>query len=185
MGLQERTDFASQNRGDLFISLHTNAVPIPSMGGRARGFEIWVWDQNGNKSAAAKALESLENDDGSVTQNNSNLIGAIMRDALQSQALTSRKVAQVVHSAFIEDPYFRRHDRGIQGAKFKVLEIYDMPSILIEMGFITHPEEVKLLFQARFQQDLAEATYRGIVRYYEQSDSTFPRSPRGAVAAAK
>jgi N-acetylmuramoyl-L-alanine amidase len=183
VGLYERTVRASQLEGDLFISIHANAVEGKAAQQRARGFEIWTWNRTANRSAAAKAIERLENDDPGMTRENNRILTSMMMDALESQALISRRVAQAVHSRAIQHPYLKRHDRGIDSARFKVLEIYDMPSILMELGFMTHPEEVKMLFDPSFQDDWALIMYEGIIRYYEQSDPTFPRARPSMVAA--
>ncbi len=183
VGLYERTQIASRLKGDMFISLHCNAVE--SNRNRARGFEIWAWNRNNNSSAAAKALAKIENDDPGVSSRNSSILSHMMEDALESQSLISKRLADVVHGAFMQDDYFRKYDRGIKSARFKVLENYAMPSILIEMGFITHPSEVKYLFQADFQEKQAKYIYEGIVRYYQQTDPDFPSSPNPRLITAR
>lgn len=175
VGLFERTQIASRLKGDLFISLHCNAVEGRDARARARGFEIWTWNPKSNRSAAAAAIERLENEDPGVTRQNNSLLTVMMQDALESQALESQIVARAVHSVARRDPYLRHHDRGIDSARFKVLEIYDMPSILVEMGFMTHPEEVKMLFDPGFQERWARIIYEGVIQYYEQTDPSFPR----------
>jgi N-acetylmuramoyl-L-alanine amidase len=187
IGLLERTQIASRLDGDLFVSLHCNAVASKAQAARARGFEIWTWNRDGNNSAAGKALARLENDDpGATNSENDNILNRMMVDALESQALESRRLARAVHGSFITHPYFRSNDRGIDSARFKVLEIYDMPAILVEMGFITHPDEVKMLFDAKWQEQYAQLIYQGIVRYYQETDARFPARPgRSTLADSK
>lgn len=183
VGLQQRTDTASRMRGDLFVSLHCNAVPASSKSS-ARGFEIWTWNRQANRSVIGRAIERLENDDpGMKNRENDEILNRMMLDALESQSLESKRVARAVQSSFIAHPYFRQHDRGIDSARFKVLEVYDMPSILIEMGFMSHPEEVKMLFDPKWQERYAQLIYQGIVNYYQQYDPEFPRLPAGALLA--
>lgn len=178
VGLHERTQIASRLKGDMFISVHANAVEGRAAQQRARGFEIWIWNPTNNSSAAARAVARMENEDplSRVNQGNNQLLSSMMRDALMSQALESRVVANHFHRVAIRDPYLRRNDRGIQSARFRVLEIYDMPSILMELGFMTHPEEVRMLFSAGFQQKWAQIMYDGIIEYYQATDPEFPRS---------
>jgi N-acetylmuramoyl-L-alanine amidase len=175
LGLAERAEMASKTNGDLFISIHANAVEGKEAQKRAKGFEIWTWNREANRSAAARAIERLENDEPGMSNGGSNLLNAMMRDALESQALESKRFARAVHSRALRHPYLKKHDRGIESAKFRVLEIYDMPSILVELGFMTHPEEVKLMFTSKFQEDWAKIMYDGVVEYYQQTDPTFPR----------
>ncbi len=185
VGLLERTERAAALNGDLFVSLHANAVEGRSAQLRARGFEIWTWNRDNNHSAAARAVARLENAEPGVKRAGSTLITRMMEDALESQALVSRRLAASVHSTFMQDSYFRRYDRGIQRARFKVLENYDMPSILVEMGFMTHPEEVKLLFSQDFRERIARYLYEGIVRYYEEHDPTFAAAPNQSRVTAR
>ncbi len=175
LGLSERTQIATQLNGDMFISIHANAIDGAAKN-RARGFEMWTWNRDGSKRAAAKAVEAMENHDPGVSSSNTSIIGNIMLDALESQALVSKQVAKSFEASFLKHSYFRDHYRGIDSARFKVLEVYDMPSVLVELGFISHPEEVKMLFKDSFQQLCANAMYEGTVNYFERNDPTFPRS---------
>ncbi|MCC5874761.1 MAG: N-acetylmuramoyl-L-alanine amidase [Candidatus Sumerlaeia bacterium] len=178
VGLAERTQIASRLNGDLFVSIHANAVDGRAAQQRARGFEIWTWNPTANTSAARRAMERMENEDplARINQGNNQILTSMMRDALNTQAVESRRVARYVHQVAIRDPYLRNNDRGIDKARFRVLEIYDMPSILVELGFMTHPEEVRMLFSASFQQKWAQIMYDGIVEYYAATDPEFPRS---------
>lgn len=185
VGLYERTQIASRLTGDLFISIHANAVEGAAAQRRARGFEIFTWNPTANSAAAARAMERMEREEaraGGVTPDNNAILTSIMRDALMSQALESRIVAQAVHRVAVRDPYLRANDRGLHRARFRVLEIYDMPSILVEMGFMTHPEEVRLLFSADFQEKWARIMYEGVIEYYVQTDPEFPRTIAAANA---
>ncbi len=183
LGLQERTEIAAQLKGALFVSLHCNAVEGKSQ--TARGFEIWTWNRDSNTSAAARAISRMENDDPGVTRNNNRILTTMMTDALASQSLVSRRLAKAVSEAVTADPYFRKYDRGVHSARFKVLENYDMPSILVEMGFLTHTEEAKLLVDDAFQQRMARLLYSGIVSYYETTDPRFPRGPNANSLTAR
>ena len=89
----------------------------------------------------------------------------MMTDALTMQTLESRRVARSLEAAFLRDSQYRANYRGIDGARFKVLENYAMPSVLIEYGFITHPEEVRRLSSPRHQEIMAQHTFVGIASY--------------------
>ncbi len=176
IGLVQRTQEATRQRGDLFISIHANAVEGRAAQQRARGFEIWTWNRQANSSAAARAMEQLENRDLGVSRENNRILTSMMMDALESQALVSRRVARAMEDRIRAHPRFRGTYRGINSARFRVLEIYDMPSILVELGFMTHPEEIKMLASDSFQNTYAQVLYDGIVHYFEQADPNFPRS---------
>ncbi|MEO8377571.1 MAG: N-acetylmuramoyl-L-alanine amidase, partial [Candidatus Sumerlaeota bacterium] len=186
VGLTERTGIATDQSGDLFISLHCNAVPSSGRGTQARGFEIWTWKQDKNTSTAAKALARLENEEpGPSNRANNTFLNKMMEDALQSHSLESRRVASAIHDALVTHPYFRSNDRGVDSAHFKVLEVYDMPSILIELGFMTHPQEVRMLFDPSWQDRYAQLIYQGIVRYYQSYDPNFPSGNSPVTVASR
>lgn len=168
ISLGARADFAMDNQGDLFVSLHCNAVDGAAAQRRARGFEIWYWNKNGSTSAAAKLLERLENDEGdhsgldSARPEARRMLSTLMADQLESQAAQSRILCETMGQAFTKDEYFRKHWRGIHSARFKVLENYMMPSMLVELGFLSHPEEAKLLADDAFQDRCARYLADGI-----------------------
>lgn len=186
VGLAERTQIASRLNGDLFISIHANAVDGREAQRRARGFEIWTWNPTANTSAARRAMERMEKEDplSRINQGNNQILTSMMRDALYTQAAESQRVARYVHRVAIRDSYLRQHDRGIDKARFRVLEIYDIPSILVELGFMTHPEEVRMLFSTSFQRKWAQIMYDGVVEYYSATDPEFPRSKNASAVAS-
>ncbi len=166
VGLAERTQRAEQMHGDIFVSLHTNAVEgDASRKARAKGIEFWTWSPDGSRTAAARWLEELENDEGTGVRAARPLLNQMMVDALTAQALESRRVARAREQSFLREPYYRANYRGIDGARFKVLENYSMPSVLIEYGFLTHPEESRRLADPAKQEEMARLTYDGIAAY--------------------
>ncbi len=168
LGLYERVEFAEKNHGDLFISIHCNATDEARRKSQARGLEFWYWNKSNSGSAAAKYLEKLENDEGpqgALSQADPKarrLLGALMTEQLEARALQSRKASELLEGPFLRRDYFKRHYRGIHSARFKVLENYAMPSVLVEAGFLSHPEEAKLLDSARFQDQVAESLAEGV-----------------------
>lgn len=168
VGLAERTERAENFRGDLFVSLHTNAVEgSASRKASAKGLEFWVWSPEGSRSAAAKWIESFENEEGQNVSAAKPVLNQMMIDALTSQTVDSRRFASQLERAFLRDSKVKASYRGIDGARFKVLENYSMPSVLIEYGFLTNPTESRLLADSGYQQKMAERTVEGINAYME------------------
>lgn len=170
IGLFERTQIAERLDGDLFVSIHCNSTDDRAAARRARGVEFWYWNSNSATSAAAKYLEKLENDEGhadgigDAAPGTRRLIGSLMADQLESMALRSAEVCDVFNAAFKKVSYFREHNRGVKSARFKVLETYQMPSVLIEIGFLSHPTESRNLVSSDFQQTTARALADAIER---------------------
>lgn len=168
VGLSQRTSRAEDFRGDLFVSLHTNAVEgSASRKASAKGLEFWVWSNDGSRSAAARWIESFENEEGQNVRAAKPVLNQMMIDALTSQTVDSRRLAGNLERAFLKDSYVKASYRGIDGARFKVLENYSMPSVLIEYGFLTNPSEARMLTDSGYQQKMAERTVEGINAYMD------------------
>lgn len=183
VGLRERTRLAEQFQGDIFVSIHYNAVANAAQAKSARGMEIWTWSPKVNDNAATSYLRNLENEEGLFSLGDANksatpVLSQMMIDALEEQALESREFADSLERAFLRDSYFKNHYRGQKQSRFKVLENYDMPSTLIEVGFIGHPSDVKQAVDRKFQQRVAQHIYDGIVHYFETHDPDFAAARR-------
>ncbi|GAB4318355.1 MAG: hypothetical protein Kow0059_11790 [Candidatus Sumerlaeia bacterium] len=183
VSLNDRVRFAVEHDGDVFISLHCNSTP----GTRpvsAEGLEIYTWNEKAIADAALKYLESLENDaEVSIRVNGrrdptlKKVLGNMLGDILDQQKSLSELLAREVYGAMTTKlDYYRNRGRGVKSARFKVLENYEMPAILIELGFMPNPREVKKLCDPQFQDESVRAIYNGLCAYFSQSDKTF--SPR-------
>jgi N-acetylmuramoyl-L-alanine amidase len=185
MGLYERVQFAEKREGDLFVSIHCNATGNPSARNRARGLEFWYWNKNGSTSAAARELERLENDESGnpglsqALPRARRLLSSLMADQLEIQALQSRKVAEIMEGVFLRQSYFRQYYRGIHSARFKVLENYMMPSVLVEVGFLTHPTEARLLASNPFQDMAARCMADSIEQVLRELAAPAPATVAG------
>jgi N-acetylmuramoyl-L-alanine amidase len=184
LGLRERTKIAEEKNGNLFVSIHYNAVPTTKAPTSARGLEFWTWSPNVNLKDAEKYLFALDNEEDSSTDvGNPNaaargVLSKMVSDALLEQSVESRHAAKALEGPFLQDSFFKRHYRGIKESRFKVLENYSMPSVLVEVAFISHPEEAKLSLQRDFQLKVARYLYNGIVAYFEARDPEFKAQAR-------
>ncbi len=157
VGLKERTAIANNNRAELFLSIHTNAAFRRSV----RGYETYYL------SFSASDLESsqvalLENRSLGVEgkQGEEALLEAILWDMAQLEFINqSGELAARVQQNLVKSAGGR--DRGVRQAPLAVLMGARMPATLVEVGFITNPEqEVKLnreTYQARIARSLFEA----------------------------
>lgn len=165
---------------DLFISLHMNDGDGNAS---ARGFEIYYLNEKGAATAAAKALEEKENRDvGNPTSKHTKsivegLLSDLHRGKMENMKHESQLLCQHIKQAMTKLPHFKSHDRGIKSANFVVLKNFAMPAVLLEVGFITNTEDLKLLVDPRFQQATALMIYYGIANYFAQNDPTFRPVP--------
>lgn len=172
VSLQERVDIALKNKGDLFISLHLNAPFYRKRYEYARGIEIFYLDPKGVRSA----LVDFENDF-PIESNAKNIsplamlnLKNIEEDIINKLAWESVSLAENIVRTF-RDPknhlYFNRYNRGIKGANFRVLKNDEMPALLVEIGFITHTEDLRLLFDESFRYDFFASLFNGINSYFK------------------
>ena len=142
VGLDERTAIANHNRADLFISIHLNASPRT----KARGAETYFLSADAT-DGEARTLAALENRAFGVDERmletpdgESRDLQLVLWDLAQNQFLAeSSALAERVQRHFNELTGTR--NRGVRQAPFRVLMGATMPAILVELGFISNPEE--------------------------------------------
>jgi N-acetylmuramoyl-L-alanine amidase len=160
--LEERTAMANQDGADLFISIHANASRDPA----ARGIETYYLNFTRNPEALAVAARENATSEQSVFE----LQSLIKKIALSEKLDESRDFAKVVDHQLLfhlNEDGDRQPDRGIKKAPFVVLIGANMPSILVEISFLTNPHDERLLESPHFRQEIAQALYDGIARYAE------------------
>ena len=171
LSLKARSEMADKVNADIFISVHINL----SKQGNASGVETFYLDNHKNK--VIKKLEKLENesyvDDDPIVQE-------IVRDLIISKtAPLSKGLAKKIHAKLVEGVLkkYRRKNRGIRPGLFYVLALARRPAVLLEMGFLSHPEERKVLIDKKFQEDYAESVVKGVISWVKEKSRTSPKVP--------
>jgi N-acetylmuramoyl-L-alanine amidase len=159
---------ARSAKADLFISIHADAFRRRS----AKGFSVFALSQRGATSAMASALAAKENA--------SDLIGGVSlsdKDDLLAKVLVDLSMTNTIsESVNLGGRVLQElgeigslHSKKVEQAGFAVLKSADIPSILVETGFITNPTEERNLKSSRYQQKLATAIYTAINKYLQQT----------------
>ena len=160
---RDRTQFARDNRADLFVSIHADAVDDP----RANGASVYALSMQGASDEAAHQLAQRENASvgGVSLDDKDEVLAFFLLDLSQNAALSAS--LDVGGKVAIElSRVTRMHRRSIQQAGFLVLKSPDMPSILVEAAFISNPAEEKKLRDRAHQGRLANAILAGIRNYF-------------------
>jgi N-acetylmuramoyl-L-alanine amidase len=172
--LEERTAIANSKGADLFLSIHANASRSP----RPRGVETYFLSFAADPHA--EAVAARENAISAATMKDlQNLVKAI---ALNSKLDESRDFASSVQEALvanIKPHYPHLQDRGVRTAPFYVLIGANMPSILAEIAFVSHPDEERLLRQAEHRERVAWSLCEGVRAYLETLNRTQMRQLTG------
>lgn len=176
VGLRERYRRARQQRADLFISIHADALP----GRQASGSSVYALSEKGATDAMAKILADKENAAdlvGGVSLNEmDNVLAKVLVDLSQTKTIQDSLVfgGDLLTELRRVGPV---HMSSVRQAGFMVLKAPDIPSVLIETAFISNPAEERKLRTSRFQRDMAEGILRGIKHF-------MARTPTPALAQA-
>ena len=158
--LPERTAIANREGADLFLSIHANA----SVNAQAHGIETYFLNFANNQSAAAVAAR----ENAASTQAMGGLPDFVKAIALNNKLDESRDFALHVQRAMVERQKTSNRmlkDLGVKQAPFVVLIGANMPSVLAETGFVTNPQEAKLLKGNAYRQKIAESLFAAIRKY--------------------
>lgn len=165
--LEERTAMANKKNADLFVSIHANA----SLRRQARGIETyllnWTDDEEAMRVAARENAISLKKMKAMHRQ--MDIVKVIMDDLYrQNKRDESIKLANYIQRSMVSS-IKSSHDLGVKQALFYVLFGAKMPSVLVEVAFISNPEEEKLLAQESYRMNIAEAIAEGIKVYFDSA----------------
>lgn len=169
--LDERTAVANQNRAELFVSIHLNSAPMRS----AFGAETYFLSPDATDDEA-RTLAALENrayatDEAAPPPPAGDGLELILWDLAQNRYLAeSGRLAEEVQREM--NLLVGTRDRGVRQAPFTVLMGATMPAILVEVGFVSNPEEEGKLKDGAYRDRIAEALHRAV--------STFRQVAEGA-----
>ncbi len=170
--LIDRTDLANRSHADLFISVHCNANTKSS----PYGTETYVQgpDQNRTNLEVAKR----ENDVIFLDTKDKELFASY--DPSSPESLIALKIQQskylessLIFGGFVEDNFAKkdkRFSRGVMQKNLHVLRLNAMPSVLIETGFISNPDEAAYLASENGQEAVAESIYNSVINYKKKVD---------------
>jgi N-acetylmuramoyl-L-alanine amidase len=174
VGLDERAAVANNNKADLFVSLHANASVRSSVSG-AEVFYLSLEEYGDEAQRVAKGDSEALPIFGGGTRD----IEVILWEMAQARYIEqSSALAQTIEGALRER--VPMSPRAIQQAPFRVLVGANMPAVLVEMGFITNPEQEKQLASDAFQSSIVQALVDSIVRYRDRLSAPRPTTPAAA-----
>lgn len=168
---RERTAIARDNQADVFLSIHADAFKTP----QANGASVYALSQRGATSETARWLAEKENRadliggaGGVSLGDKDDLLAGVLLD-LSMTASLSASLDMGQHVLNEIKPINRLHKRQVEQAAFLVLKSPDIPSLLIETGFISNPQEAAKLKTRRHQQAMARAIFYGVKRYMDEN----------------
>jgi N-acetylmuramoyl-L-alanine amidase len=198
--LAERARVANENGADLFLSIHCNSMETRFDRQVTRGVETYFLSPDPT-DAEAKMLAELENGGPAALAEtkHTDVVGGILADLALGQARNdSATLAEIIQHHVVHTTWAQ--SRGVRQAPFLVLSGTKMPSALVEIGFISHPQESRLLAKSAYQDKMALALSDAVREFADKvlsrrlvaqarppegaAESTAPSKPSASVIPA-
>ena len=168
INLRSRTAFAAKRNADMFISIHANAAPNASAASKMSGVEtFFLSPARSERSKNAAALENRGDLEDMNTFSKQTFLNFLNREKI----ISSNKLAIDIQSYMLSSvkKSFSSRDGGVREAPFWVLVGATMPAVLVEMGYITHPQEGKNLGKSAYQDRIAQGIANGVDAYFQKN----------------
>lgn len=168
INLRSRTAFAAKKNADMFISIHANAAPNASAASKMSGVEtFFLSPARSERSKNAAALENKGDLEDMNTFSKQTFLNFLNREKI----ISSNKLAIDIQSYMLSSvkKSFSSRDGGVREAPFWVLVGATMPAVLVEMGYITHPQEGKNLGKSTYQDRIAQGIANGVDAYFQKN----------------
>ena len=172
VGLDDRYQSARKLGADLFISVHADGFRLTSV----KGASVYVWSKEASSITAATLSKNKLTSSPEVKSK----IGKLdVRDFDEDAARTLYQIAyeaKIDNSVILgekileqlkRDPYTKMHKPNVEFADFRVLKSIDIPSVLVESGFITNPDDAKRLEGKAGRRMIARSIFLGIHNYFK------------------
>ncbi|QKV61459.1 N-acetylmuramoyl-L-alanine amidase [Pseudomonas sp. 43A] len=168
--LRKRVEIARQHKADMFISVHADAAPRLT----ASGASVYCLSEGGATSATARFMAQRENGADllgasllNLKDKDPMLAGVILDMSMNATIAASLQLGGAVLGSLAGITTL--HQKRVEQAGFAVLKSPDVPSILVETGFISNARDSQRLVTARHQQAVANGLFDGLKRYFEKS----------------
>ncbi len=168
VGLRKRRDLARAAQADLMLSVHADAFKNAN----ASGTSVYALSKRGATSASAGFLAQRENSadlvGGVSLSDKDDVLAGVLTDLSMTASLeASLSIGDRVLSEM--GKFAKLHSRRVEQAAFAVLKSPDIPSILVETGFISNPGEARKLKTRSYQRRMARAIFNGVDDYFRAS----------------
>lgn len=172
VNLNKRSELARNSKADLLISIHADAFTSPG----PNGASVWVLSMSRANSEIGQWLEQKEKHSellggaGEIIQNSDNeqyLAMTLLDMSMDRSMAVSHTIAAEVLSDLARVTKLHKHKP--ESASFAVLKSPDIPSMLVETGFISNPKEERNLLNPNHQEKLAKAIHKGVLSYFKSN----------------
>ncbi len=168
--LRERVNISRRKKGDLFISIHADKINRS----KVRGASVYTLSEKASDAETAKLAEN-ENNSGFIagvdlSQETPDVADILLDLAMREKMNESNLFARILTRTLAQKK-IKLLPNSHRSAGFAVLKAPDIPSILIETGFLSNPNEARLMRTAQFQRKISTAILEGINAYFQKMRS--------------
>nr|WP_314566715.1 N-acetylmuramoyl-L-alanine amidase [uncultured Pseudomonas sp.] len=169
--LRKRVEIAHKHNADMFISVHADAAPRIT----ASGASVYALSEGGATSATARFMAQRENGADllgatsllNLKDKDPMLAGVILDMSMNATIASSLQLGSSILGSL--EGITSLHQKRVEQAGFAVLKSPDVPSILVETGFISNARDSARLVTARHQQAVADGLFEGLKRYFQKN----------------
>jgi N-acetylmuramoyl-L-alanine amidase len=169
--LRKRVEIARKHNADMFISVHADAAPRLT----ASGASVYCLSEGGATSATARFMAQRENGADllgatsllNLKDKDPMLAGVILDMSMNATIAASLQLGSTVLGSLASITTL--HQKRVEQAGFAVLKSPDVPSILVETGFMSNARDSQRLVTARHQQAVADGLFEGLQRYFQKN----------------
>ena len=168
IGLNDRFQNAREMGADIFISIHADGFSLSSV----KGASVFIWYDEASSTIARNLSEKqrkrIQADINNLQPSdfNEDLARALYPKIYENKISQSKILGTKILDQLKRDPYTKIHKKNVEFADFRVLKSIDIPSVLVESGFITNPEDAQRLKGKPGRRMIARSIFLGIHNYF-------------------
>ena len=170
VSLNDRYQNARKFGADAFISIHADGFRLASV----KGASVFIWSEESSSSVARNLSEKERKRIQDQIKNiksydfNEDAARDLYPNTYKKKVDQSKKLGKKILDQLKKDPFTKIHKQNVEYADFRVLKSVDIPSVLVESGFITNPEDAKRLKTKAGRRMIARSIFLGIHNYFKE-----------------
>jgi len=171
VSLNDRYQNARKFGADAFISIHADGFRLASV----KGASVFIWSEESSSSVARNLSEKERKRNQAQIKNiksydfNEDAARDLYPNTYKKKVDQSKELGEKILYQLKRDPFTKIHKQNVEYADFRVLKSVDIPSVLVESGFITNPEDAKRLKTKAGRRMIARSIFLGIHNYFKEA----------------
>ncbi len=168
VSLNDRYQRARRYGADIFVSIHADGFRLESV----KGASVFIWSEEASSSVAKNLSEKKRQQIQADIKNlkpfdfNEDLAREIYPEIYLNKVKESKLLGEKILEQLKRDPFTKIHKKGVEFADFRVLKSVDIPSVLVESGFLTNPDDAERLKGKPGRRMIARSIFLGVNNFF-------------------